>query len=67
MSLAFFQSNGGSGNGWLELSLIEGRDLIAADIRGTSDPYVRVQYGNLKRKTKVSIKRDASLFPKTLV
>ncbi|KAK1372057.1 synaptotagmin-5 [Heracleum sosnowskyi] len=50
------KSNGGSGNGWLELSLIEGRDLIAADIRGTSDPYVRVQYGNLKRKTKIMYK-----------
>ncbi|WOH03401.1 hypothetical protein DCAR_0622798 [Daucus carota subsp. sativus] len=49
-------SNGGSGNGWIELSLIEGRDLIAADIRGTSDPYVRVQYGNLKRKTKIMYK-----------
>lgn len=43
----------GSGNGWVELSLIEARDLIAADLRGTSDPYVRVQYGNLKRRTKV--------------
>ncbi|KAL8111083.1 hypothetical protein AgCh_026721 [Apium graveolens] len=50
------KSNGGSRNGWLELSLIEGRDLIAADIRGTSDPYVRVQYGNLKRKTKIMYK-----------
>ncbi|XP_019189777.1 PREDICTED: synaptotagmin-5-like isoform X2 [Ipomoea nil] len=43
-------------NGWIELTLIEGKDLIAADIRGTSDPYVRVQYGNLKRKTKVMYK-----------
>ncbi|KAK1372073.1 Synaptotagmin [Heracleum sosnowskyi] len=37
------KSNGGSGNGWLELSLIEGRDLIAADIRGTSDPYIPLE------------------------
>lgn len=43
----------GSGNGWIELVLIEAKDLIAADLRGTSDPYVRVQYGNLKKRTKV--------------
>jgi Ca2+-dependent lipid-binding protein len=42
-----------SGNGWIELVLIEAKDLIAADLRGTSDPYVRVQYGNLKKRTKV--------------
>ncbi|XP_021292106.1 synaptotagmin-5 isoform X2 [Herrania umbratica] len=41
------------GNGWIELVLVEARDLIAADLRGTSDPYVRVHYGNLKRRTKV--------------
>ncbi|XP_045820393.1 synaptotagmin-5-like [Trifolium pratense] len=40
-------------NGWIELVLIEGRGLIAADLRGTSDPYVRVNYGNLKKRTKV--------------
>ncbi|XP_057952419.1 synaptotagmin-5 [Malania oleifera] len=49
-------SAAGSGNGWIELVLIEARDLIAADLRGTSDPYVRVQYGNLKRRTKVMYK-----------
>ncbi|KAK7320035.1 hypothetical protein RJT34_04764 [Clitoria ternatea] len=43
----------GSASGWIELVLIEARDLIAADIRGTSDPYVRVNYGNLKKRTKV--------------
>ncbi|XP_017442457.1 synaptotagmin-4 isoform X3 [Vigna angularis] len=42
-----------SANGWIELVVIEARDLIAADLRGTSDPYVRVNYGNLKRRTKV--------------
>lgn len=42
-----------SGNGWIKLVLIEARDLIAADLRGTSDPYVRVNYGNLKKRTKV--------------
>ncbi|KAK9278588.1 hypothetical protein L1049_028160 [Liquidambar formosana] len=46
----------GPGNGWIELVLIEARDLVAADIRGTSDPYVRVHYGNSKRKTKVMYK-----------
>ncbi|KAG8476222.1 hypothetical protein CXB51_033122 [Gossypium anomalum] len=45
-----------SGNGWIELVLIEAKDLVAADLRGTSDPYVRVQYGNLKRRTKVMYK-----------
>ena len=35
--------------------MIEARDLIAADLRGTSDPYVRVNYGNLKWRTKVRI------------
>ncbi|XVF50585.1 hypothetical protein PTKIN_Ptkin04bG0113300 [Pterospermum kingtungense] len=43
-------------NGWIELVLVEARDLVAADLRGTSDPYVRVQYGNLKRRTKVMYK-----------
>ncbi|XP_058088703.1 uncharacterized protein LOC131235526 isoform X2 [Magnolia sinica] len=42
-----------SGNGWIELVLIEAKDLVAADLRGTSDPYVRVQYGNIKKRTKV--------------
>lgn len=46
----------GSGGGWVELVLIEAKDLVAADIRGTSDPYVRVHYGNLKRRTKVMYK-----------
>ncbi|XP_008240261.1 PREDICTED: synaptotagmin-4 [Prunus mume] len=46
----------GSNNGWIELALIEAKDLIAADLRGTSDPYVRVQYGNLKKRTKVMFK-----------
>ncbi|GAV69274.1 C2 domain-containing protein [Cephalotus follicularis] len=49
-------SSGISNNGWIELVLIEARDLVAADIRGTSDPYVRVQYGNLKKRTKVMYK-----------
>ncbi|GLT64210.1 hypothetical protein SLA2020_367170 [Shorea laevis] len=43
----------GSGSGLIELVLIEAKELIAADLRGTSDPYVRVQYGNLKKRTKV--------------
>ena len=33
--------------------LVEARDLVAADLRGTSDPYVRVQYGEKKQRTKV--------------
>lgn len=43
----------GSVSGWIELVLIEAKDLVAADLRGTSDPYVRAQYGNLKKRTKV--------------
>uniref|UniRef100_A0A7C9EPD9 C2 domain-containing protein n=1 Tax=Opuntia streptacantha TaxID=393608 RepID=A0A7C9EPD9_OPUST len=54
-------SNNGSGNGWIELVLIEARDLVAADLRGTSDPYVKIQYGNEKRRTKVVYK---TLHPK---
>ncbi|KAL3645365.1 hypothetical protein CASFOL_010545 [Castilleja foliolosa] len=44
------------GDGLIELVLIEARDLVAADMRGTSDPFVRVHYGNLKRSTKVMYK-----------
>lgn len=49
----FYKGSAYPGNGWIELVLVEARDLVAADLRGTSDPYVRVQYGNLKRRTKV--------------
>ncbi|KAL6626670.1 hypothetical protein ACP70R_030396 [Stipagrostis hirtigluma subsp. patula] len=45
-----------SSKGWVELVIIEARDLVAADLRGTSDPYVRVQYGNNKKRTKVIYK-----------
>ncbi|CAL5326938.1 unnamed protein product [Camellia sinensis] len=46
----------GSSSGLIELVLIEAKDLVAADLRGTSDPYVRVNYGNTKRKTKIMYK-----------
>ncbi|KAH9621329.1 hypothetical protein KSS87_004863 [Heliosperma pusillum] len=49
-------SNGESGNGWIELVLIEAKDLVGADLRGTSDPYVKVQYGSEMRRTKVVYK-----------
>lgn len=49
-------SKGSTSNGWVELALIEAKDLVGADLRGTSDPYVRVQYGNLKKRTKVMYK-----------
>jgi len=55
-------SSFGSGNGWIELVLIEGRDLVAADLRGTSDPYVRVHYGSFKKRTKVGILHPWFLF-----
>ncbi|KAL6847833.1 hypothetical protein ACP4OV_021961 [Aristida adscensionis] len=41
------------GASWIELVIIEARDLVAADLRGTSDPYVRVHYGSNKKRTKV--------------
>ncbi|KAK7398912.1 hypothetical protein VNO78_10086 [Psophocarpus tetragonolobus] len=47
------RSSKSSTNGWIELVVIEAKDLIAADLRGTSDPYVRVNYGNSKKRTKV--------------
>ncbi|KAK6921178.1 C2 domain [Dillenia turbinata] len=43
----------GLGYALIELVLVEAKDLAAADLRRTSDPYVRVQYGNTKKKTKV--------------
>ncbi|CBI33649.3 unnamed protein product, partial [Vitis vinifera] len=46
----------GTENGSIKLVIIEGKDLIAADIRGTSNPYVKVLYGKLKKKTKVIYK-----------
>ncbi|KAF3328924.1 extended synaptotagmin-1 isoform X1 [Carex littledalei] len=46
-------SSGRYGNRWVELVIIEAKDLVAADISGTSDPFVRVQYGNAKKQTKV--------------
>eukprot|EP00252_Welwitschia_mirabilis_P021688 TRINITY_DN5627_c0_g1_i1.p1 TRINITY_DN5627_c0_g1~~TRINITY_DN5627_c0_g1_i1.p1 ORF type:complete len:842 (-),score=186.13 TRINITY_DN5627_c0_g1_i1:179-2704(-) len=45
-----------TGNGWIELFLIEARDLIGADLRGTSDPFVKVHYGDIKKRTKVVYK-----------
>ncbi|KAL5228818.1 hypothetical protein ABZP36_017083 [Zizania latifolia] len=49
-------SSGRVGGSWIELVIIEARDLVAADLRGTSDPYVRVQYGSKKKRTKVVYK-----------
>lgn len=44
------------GNVMLELVLLEARDLVAADLRGTSDPFVSVHYGKQKKRTKVIYK-----------
>ncbi|KAK2987529.1 hypothetical protein RJ640_030198 [Escallonia rubra] len=49
-------SHEGLYKGWIELVLVEAKDLVAADLRGTSDPYVGVQYGNLKRRSKIIYK-----------
>ncbi|GAB2225393.1 hypothetical protein Droror1_Dr00006185 [Drosera rotundifolia] len=45
-----------SGSCMIELLVIEGKDLVGADLRGTSDPYVRIHYGSVKKKTKVLYK-----------
>lgn len=37
----------------VEIVLVEARDLVAADWGGTSDPYVSVRYGQIKKRTKV--------------
>eukprot|EP00250_Pteridium_aquilinum_P006892 c16719_g1_i2 orf=702-3128(-) len=42
--------------GTLELVLLEARDLVAADLCGTSDPFVSVHYGKQKKRTKVIYK-----------
>ncbi|CAL9059145.1 uncharacterized protein LOC135651753 isoform X1 [Musa acuminata AAA Group] len=54
------------GSGWIELVLVEAKDLVAADIRGTSDPYVRVHYGNIKKRTKVIYKTLVPQWNQTL-
>ncbi|XP_049934628.1 synaptotagmin-5 isoform X2 [Nymphaea colorata] len=45
--------NEGRVAGVIELVLIEAKSLIAADLSGTSDPYVKILYGNTHRKSKV--------------
>ncbi|CAA7397692.1 unnamed protein product [Spirodela intermedia] len=52
--------------GLIELNIIEARDLIGADLRGTSDPYVRVQYGSVKKRTKVIHKTLNPVWNQTL-
>lgn len=39
----------------VEVVLVEARDLVAANWGGTSDPYVSVRYGQIKKRTKVTI------------
>jgi hypothetical protein len=39
--------------GMVEVVLVEARHLLAANWGGTSDPYVNVFYGNIKKQTKV--------------
>ncbi|RLM92548.1 synaptotagmin-5 [Panicum miliaceum] len=59
-------SSSKAGAGWIELVIVEARDLVAADLRGTSDPYVRVQYGNKKKRTKVIYKTLSPQWNQTL-
>lgn len=49
-------SKNATSNGILELVLLEARDLVAADLRGTSDPFVSVHYGSIRKRTKVVYK-----------
>jgi Ca2+-dependent lipid-binding protein len=59
LTILFLQSSQGDMNSIVpagsrvEITLIEARDLVAADWAGTSDPYVSVRYGNIKKRTKV--------------
>lgn len=41
----------------LKITILEGRHLAAKDRSGKSDPYVRLRYGKLERKTK-TVKQD---------
>ncbi|CAK9192592.1 unnamed protein product [Sphagnum troendelagicum] len=50
----------------VEIVLVEARDLVAADWGGTSDPYVSVRYGNIKKRTKVVYKTLAPQWGQTL-
>ncbi|CAK9876092.1 unnamed protein product [Sphagnum jensenii] len=50
----------------VEVVLVEARDLVAADWGGTSDPYVSVRYGNIKKRTKVVYKTLAPQWGQTL-
>ena len=36
------------------VTLVEARDLIAADLRGTSDPFVSLHYGDERQTTQVN-------------
>ncbi|CAM6090440.1 unnamed protein product [Calypogeia fissa] len=40
----------------VEVAVLEARDLVAADWMGTSDPYVSVRYGNIRKRTKTVYK-----------
>lgn len=38
-----------AGSGLIEFVLVEARDLVAADLSGTSDPFVVVKFGDITR------------------
>ncbi|EFJ29672.1 plant synaptotagmin [Selaginella moellendorffii] len=50
----------------LELILVEARDLVAADWNGTSDPYVSVRYGTVRKRTKVIYRSLSPLWNETM-
>lgn len=50
----------------VEIVLVEARDLVAADWGGTSDPYVSVRYGQIKKRTKVVYKTLTPTWGQTL-
>eukprot|EP00960_Hanusia_phi_P024556 723695-Hanusia_phi.AAC.2 len=47
----------GSSRAKLVVKVLEGKELLAADRSGTSDPYAVVEYGRSKKKTR-TVKKD---------
>jgi Ca2+-dependent lipid-binding protein len=45
----------------IRVTVAEGRDLMPADYTGFSDPYVKLQYGNITRKTKTVSRLESAI------
>ena len=46
----------------LMVTLVEARDLIAADLCGTSDPFVSLHYGSERQTTRVNSEDKKKFF-----